>query len=728
MKTFAFALYENEAESEDELTFKKNDLFQVLQYDYMGMEGWWLCKLLTTNQTGLAAGNRLRKITDEKILSKLNESLAMNKTNIFSNMNKLNKCFSSSSSSTSSASSISGSSNSLASSISSPIDCNTKSQSSKMFNKTLNHDTFDSSCDSLITSQQDKEKKDQLKPKIALPPKQNHSSKMSINSFESNNQEEHLNTLKRSTTNSKQSKSDERQQDNQDEDDYDYDIPVNNQPVNIPSENLNQEESNQEVNKIDSTQVGELNDLPMRKSTSPTIDSGISTSSLMSLISENLQTTVQLSASSSTTDDTDLLNCSKFDSKRSSSSSASSPSTSSRISMDNSIKQQFEIKINELNRQISEIRDETCENGQRNRLNQLRYDLNEFIMKILKRIKEENACFHPNLNVFNKFKDFYRRFKEFYLFFENSLMKLELITIANESNDFIGKLSYLSDLLNSLIILANQNHVFDYDSQTSIDKLNLHQRNDTKLNGEERELNETNYEYEYQSPKHEIRCNDRDETSYENNEYSDYCVIDEEPEETVDRKVTSLAHTNNLKAPDLPIKDPCTTLKKSEEKIRKEIRLVSSTTNNLNTRINLCDQMLLKFYLKHIEDNLTELKSTYEFLVESLRRINTSESKESEILMTKLNDFGNKYAIVGHKLVFICDTLQRNLNNSSLKSTLSVSSNSIGDSLKMYMIRLKSTETFGNSQAKLLNSSLDEIYTLAVEFKQIISKYYYKSH
>lgn len=38
-KVFAIALYDNDAETEDELTFRKNDLLQVLECDYMGMEG-----------------------------------------------------------------------------------------------------------------------------------------------------------------------------------------------------------------------------------------------------------------------------------------------------------------------------------------------------------------------------------------------------------------------------------------------------------------------------------------------------------------------------------------------------------------------------------------------------------------------------------------------------------------------------------------------------------------
>ena len=72
MKTFAIALYENEAESEDELNFKKNDLLQIMNIDYMGMEGWWLCKLIKNSKIGLAAGNRLKLISDEKFILKIN--------------------------------------------------------------------------------------------------------------------------------------------------------------------------------------------------------------------------------------------------------------------------------------------------------------------------------------------------------------------------------------------------------------------------------------------------------------------------------------------------------------------------------------------------------------------------------------------------------------------------------------------------------------------------------
>jgi hypothetical protein len=90
MKTFAISLYDNEAESDDELTFKANDLLQVLQYDYLGMDGWYLCKLVKTNRVGLAAGNRLKVISDEKqLLAKFNSLLTQSptKANKIANLN-----------------------------------------------------------------------------------------------------------------------------------------------------------------------------------------------------------------------------------------------------------------------------------------------------------------------------------------------------------------------------------------------------------------------------------------------------------------------------------------------------------------------------------------------------------------------------------------------------------------------------------------------------------------
>ena len=41
----ARALYDNVAESPDELTVRKGDLLTVLEQNTGGLEGWWLCTL-----------------------------------------------------------------------------------------------------------------------------------------------------------------------------------------------------------------------------------------------------------------------------------------------------------------------------------------------------------------------------------------------------------------------------------------------------------------------------------------------------------------------------------------------------------------------------------------------------------------------------------------------------------------------------------------------------------
>lgn len=41
----ARALYDNIAESPDELAFRRGDLLTVLEQNTGGSEGWWLCSL-----------------------------------------------------------------------------------------------------------------------------------------------------------------------------------------------------------------------------------------------------------------------------------------------------------------------------------------------------------------------------------------------------------------------------------------------------------------------------------------------------------------------------------------------------------------------------------------------------------------------------------------------------------------------------------------------------------
>lgn len=43
--TYARAIYENIAESPDELAFKRGDVLTVIEQDTDGLTGWWLCSL-----------------------------------------------------------------------------------------------------------------------------------------------------------------------------------------------------------------------------------------------------------------------------------------------------------------------------------------------------------------------------------------------------------------------------------------------------------------------------------------------------------------------------------------------------------------------------------------------------------------------------------------------------------------------------------------------------------
>ncbi|XP_068142500.1 breast cancer anti-estrogen resistance protein 1 isoform X2 [Drosophila tropicalis] len=57
-KLYAKAIYDNYADTPDELTFKKGDMLTVIEQDTEGIKGWWLCSLY--NRQGLCPGNRLR--------------------------------------------------------------------------------------------------------------------------------------------------------------------------------------------------------------------------------------------------------------------------------------------------------------------------------------------------------------------------------------------------------------------------------------------------------------------------------------------------------------------------------------------------------------------------------------------------------------------------------------------------------------------------------------------
>lgn len=57
----AKALYDNLAETPDELAFKRGDVLTVLEQDFNGLEGWWFCSL--RGKQGIAPGNRLKMLS-----------------------------------------------------------------------------------------------------------------------------------------------------------------------------------------------------------------------------------------------------------------------------------------------------------------------------------------------------------------------------------------------------------------------------------------------------------------------------------------------------------------------------------------------------------------------------------------------------------------------------------------------------------------------------------------
>ncbi|ESO08046.1 hypothetical protein HELRODRAFT_147237, partial [Helobdella robusta] len=56
----AVAIYNNQSESEEELQFKKGDVLAVLDINFNGLNGWWLCR--RGEEIGLVPGNRVELI------------------------------------------------------------------------------------------------------------------------------------------------------------------------------------------------------------------------------------------------------------------------------------------------------------------------------------------------------------------------------------------------------------------------------------------------------------------------------------------------------------------------------------------------------------------------------------------------------------------------------------------------------------------------------------------
>lgn len=81
----AKAVYDNIAETPDEIAFRRGDVLTVIETDTNGLEGWWLCSF--RGKQGIAPGNRLKILT--KVVHNENDTLKANKINLNDTQNKI---------------------------------------------------------------------------------------------------------------------------------------------------------------------------------------------------------------------------------------------------------------------------------------------------------------------------------------------------------------------------------------------------------------------------------------------------------------------------------------------------------------------------------------------------------------------------------------------------------------------------------------------------------------
>ena len=420
-----------------------------------------------------------------------------------------------------------------------------------------------------------------------------------------------------------------------DEDDYDYDIPANNRPTSKLLKELDES----------------------RKSISPTIDSGISTSSLISLNSEHLISLVETASRCSINQR--ISDYSNYDESKAR----------------DDLKLDFSEKIEKIHHLITNM--EKFSSNQiliRDNSKCLKPILDDFINNNLKIIKQEYACYHPDLNIFNKFKKLIEQIEEFSSFVD----KMDDLDPKNEIILFKGKLNEIKNL-------TDRENILYFNKETSSNLIKT---------------------------KDQASLESQDDKFYEQD---DYCEIDEIEEEkcmklkreNLDKLVEKVSNTSAL----------CMTLKRNNEKIRHEIKLATSLNECETTRLNISDQMLLKFYLKHVEENFYDFKVIYEALLD---KINKNMTFEIEL--------ANKLALNGHKLIFICDTLEQNLHNEVLKVNLYNLSGKMCSSLKNYVIKIKNCsfkQNLNEIERQLLLESMINVYNSADNFNKLILKSFY---
>ena len=513
------------------------------------------------------------------------------------------------------------------------------------------------------------------------PPQKLSSSNRNLNNlFMTKSVENIIDNLKISENNDKKEitvKKDEE------EEEYEYDVPENNKPLISNNNSLLSKQqaivttslSNNELTISTNDKIGSLaNDMKhsstsfspkkvsttpaiTRKSNSPTIDSGISSSSLVSL--------------------NDLLNANANEQQQTQ--SLLDPRT--KIPVNEKI-DQIEMRFTKIIKNLRETCKILLEIQQHTRWRE-RSNLEKNLMRIKQSFLEIKT-------LLNDFYDLCIVVKNTYLANNSLTNKENYNELCYKLNDFQQKFNSNINILNTLNwdirILASNNT----NRNNMIDELDENLLRLNYLIELINIFNEFNYQYNVFS-KNAKAPNDlptlRQQPATTENDFSD--AIDDSEDDIYENDDEEWLKPRNC-------------------------------NENFKNETNLSDKMLVKFYSKHIDDNFNDIKDLHELINCSLTRNSDNDVQTMELT--------NKLALSGHKLVFICDTLNKNLINMSLKASLNSLSNNLCDCLKLYVIRIKtcysnSNQQIGDKSNLLVVDSLRQVFNCAQELKQLIIKY-----
>lgn len=282
------------------------------------------------------------------------------------------------------------------------------------------------------------------------------------------------------------------------------------------------------------------NSPPTTAAASPSSTSSPSSSSSSSSVNENYRLS-SLSNSTSTS------------ASSSSSSSSSSPNSDSRDLFFQTLDRILTL-CSHFTRQLSFTQATLITNKEK--LIELASLLQTFIGRQLKALKDDHACFHPDLSVFNRFKSIYRQLKEFYFFYESTLGSIDKIyawsydlivsssssSSSNEYFDLVNRMSHLDELTRQLRTLVNEKCLFEYNSENTGTTISPDQQAGLSESSQASGVDESSssssssesaYQYEYDN-------NSPVETGASGSlpdDMADYCTIDDDEDEKVNSQV-----------------------------------------------------------------------------------------------------------------------------------------------------------------------------------------------